>query len=297
MKSVALGVISFSLFLCLPRIDSWAKASAGKGKWKPNEVLYKLKETAGLDQINLIKNELDSDVDEKIAEIEFDTIRRLHYRSKSTEELIQRLKQNPHVLYAEPNYIITNDRTPNDSLYGSDWGMPKISAPLAWDIATGTGDVVVGLVDSGMDYNHPDLSANIWSNPGVINGCPSGTHGFDVFLNTCDPMDSGNNGHGTLVAGKIGAVGNNGTGLAGVNWNTKIMGLRFKDPTTGDGDIAHGIAAIDWAVTAKQAGVNVRVLNISWGWDGGFSQAFLDEINQGRDLGHSHRGIGGKSFR
>jgi len=162
MKSVALGVISFSLFLCLPRIIAWSAESAGKVKWQQNEVLYKLKSPAGFEQTNLISSELDADIDEEIAEIEFDTIRRLRSRSKSTEELIQRLMRNPHVLYAEPNYIITMDKTPNDPGYGQDWGLPKISAPLAWDVTTGTGDVVVGVVDYGVDYNHPDLAANIW---------------------------------------------------------------------------------------------------------------------------------------
>jgi len=280
MKSVTFRAVIFFLFLTLPGTFAWAVKGGGNAKWAQNEVLYKLQDPAGVEQINLIKNELDADIDEVIAEIGFDTIRRLRSRSKSTEELMQRLKQNPHVLYAEPNYIITDDRIPDDSSYGSQWGMPFISAPLAWDITTGTGVVVVGLVDSGTDYNHPDLSANIWSNPGVINGCPSGTHGFDVVQNTCNPMDSGDNGHGTLVSGIIGAVGNNGTGVAGVNWSTGIMGLKFKDPNTGYGDIADAIAAIAWAVTAKQAGVNIRVLNISWGYEGEPSQAFLDEINE-----------------
>ena len=277
MKSVALGVISFSLFLCLPGTFAWSAKGVGNVKWKQNEVLYKLESIAGFEQTNLIGSELDADIDEEIAEIEFDTIRRLHSRSKSTEELMQRLMRNPHVLYAEPNYIITIDKTPNDPLYGSDWGMPKISAPLAWDVTIGTGDVVVGVVDYGVDYNHPDLAANIWSNPGVINGCPSGTHGFNTVNNNCDPMEVV--GHGTLVSGIIGAIGNNGTGIAGVNWNTKIMGLKFID-SNGNADVARAIAAIDWAVTAKQAGVNLRVLNISWGYEGAPSQAFLDEINK-----------------
>src|SRR3989337_3065432 len=129
MKSVALGVISVSLFLCLPGTFAWSANGVGNVKWKQNEVLYKLKSTAGFEQTNLISSEFDADIDEEIAEIEFDTMRRLRSRSKSTEELMQRLMRNPHVLYAEPNYIITIDRTPDDSLYGRDWGMPFISAP------------------------------------------------------------------------------------------------------------------------------------------------------------------------
>jgi subtilisin family serine protease len=279
LKSVALGVLSIFLFLCLPGTFAWSAEVVGKEKqerWKQNEVLYKLKSTAGFERINLIKSELDAYIDEEIAEIEFDTIRRLRSRSKNTEELIQRLMRNPHVLYAEPNYVISIDKTPNDPSYGSLWGLPKISAPSAWDVTTGTGAVVVGVVDSGVDYNHPDLAANIWSNSGVINGCPANTRGFNAITRTCDPMDDNN--HGTHVSGTIGAVGNNATGVAGVNWTTRIMGLKTLD-STGSGTTANAIAAIDWAVTAKQAGVNVRVLNASWG-SNNFSQALLDEINK-----------------
>ena len=279
LKSVSLGAISFTLFLCLPGPFALSAKEVGNVKWEPNEVLYKLKSTAGYEQTNMIGSELDADIDEDIAEIEFDTIRRLRSRSKSTEELIQRLMQNPHVLYAEPNYIITIDKMPNDPSYGSLWGLPKISAFLAWDVTTGTDDVVVGVVDSGVDYTHLDLATNIWSNPGVINGCPQGTHGFNAITKTCDPMDD--NDHGTHVSGTIGAVGNNGTGVAGVNWTTKIMGLKFMN-SGGSGSYADAIAAIDWAVTAKQSGVNVRVLNNSWSGPS-FSQALLDAINKAAD--------------
>jgi len=277
LNSVALGVVTLFFFLCLPGTFAWSVEGTGKVKWKQNEVLYKLKSTAGFEQTGLIGREMDAEIDEEIAEIEFDTIRRLRSRSKNTAELIERLMRNPHVLYAEPNYIVTIDKTPNDPSYGSLWGLPKISAPSAWDMTTGTGAVVVGVVDTGVDYNHPDLAANTWSNPGVINGCPQGTRGFNAITKTCDPMDDVN--HGTHVSGTIGAVGNNGTGVTGVNWTTKIMGLKMMD-SSGGGSLAAAIAAIDWAVTAKQAGVNVRVLNNSWGIGEYFSQALLDEISK-----------------
>ena len=281
LKSVALGVLSIFLFLCLPGTFAWSAEGPGNVKWKQNEVLYRLISTAGAGQTNVIRSESDADIDDEIAEIEFDSIRHLRSRSKSTEELIQRLMRNPHVLYAEPNYIITINKTPNDPSYGDLWGLPMISAPLAWDVTTGTGEVVVGVVDSGVDYNHPDLAPNIWSNPGVINGCPQGTHGFNAITKTCDPMDDHN--HGTHVSGTIGAVGNNGTGVVGVNWTTKIMGLKWLG-SDNFGFLSDALAAIDWAVTAKQAGVNVRVLNNSWSLFGPvFSQALLDVINKAAD--------------
>src|SRR5439155_23734652 len=141
---------------------------------------------------------------------------------------------------------------------------------------TWSSGVVVGVVDTGVDYNHPDLAANVWTNPGSINGCPAGTHGYNVLNATCDPMDD--NHHGTHVSGTIGAVGNNGIGVIGVSPTVRIIGLKFLN-SSGSGSTSGAVTAIDWAVKAKQAGVNVRVLSNSWG-GGAFSQALLDEINK-----------------
>jgi subtilisin family serine protease len=127
-----------------------------------------------------------------------------------------------------------------------------------------------------VDYNHPDLAANIWTNDGTVNHCPAGTHGYNVLLKSCDPMDDHN--HGTHVSGTIGAVGNNGVGVVGVNWSTKIMALKFLG-AGGYGSTSGAIKAIDWAVQAKRAGVNLRVLSNSWG-GGGYSRALADEIDK-----------------
>jgi subtilisin family serine protease len=138
--------------------------------------------------------------------------------------------------------------------------------------------VVVGVVDTGIDYNHPDLVENIWSNPGGVGGCPAGTHGYNAIIKSCNPMDDHN--HGTHVSGTIGAVGNNGIGVVGVNWTTSIMALKFLD-ASGSGSTADAIAAIEFAVQAKIAGINVRVLSNSWGGPDS-SQALLDEINKAK---------------
>jgi subtilisin family serine protease len=192
------------------------------------------------------------------------------------EETIARLRTHPHVRYAEPDYIVHADMTPNDSLYHKLWGLQKIHADTAWDSTTGTRDVVVGVVDTGIDYAHPDLAANVWSNNGLINGCAAGTHGYNALTNGCDPMDDHN--HGTHVSGTIGAVGNNGIGVIGVDPNVSIMGLKFLN-SGGSGTTSGAVTAIDWAVKAKVAGVNVRVLSNSWG-GGGYSQALKDEIEK-----------------
>ena len=197
-------------------------------------------------------------------------------RNRTVDQAIQDYLRDPNVLYAEPNYYVHALGAPNDPQYPQLWGVQKISAPLAWSVTTGSSSIVVGIVDTGVDYTHPDLVANVWSNPGGIGGCAAGTHGYNAIAKTCDPLDDNN--HGTHVSGTIGAVGNNGVGVVGVNWQTQIMGLKFLD-STGSGTTADAITAIDYAIAAKQAGVNVRVLNNSWG-GGGYSQALLDEINK-----------------
>ena len=194
-------------------------------------------------------------------------------------ERIALLKAQPGVRYAEPDYILHADAAPsgpNDPYYSKLWGMQSISADKAWADTTGSSSVVVGVVDTGVDYNHPDLAANVWTNPGSVNGCPAGTHGYNVIAAACDPLDD--NDHGTHVSGTIGAVGNNGIGVIGVSPNVRIMGLKFLN-SGGSGTTSAAVAAIDWAIKAKQAGVNVRVLSNSWG-GGAFSQALLDEINK-----------------
>ena len=220
-------------------------------------------------------------------------------RVRDTAQAIAALERHGKVRYAEPNYIRRAIAptsgplalAPNDPRYGELWGLKNtgqtiqgvagkagadISAESAWNTTTGSSTVVVGVIDTGVDYNHPDLAANVWSNPGGVNGCAAGTHGFNAITGTCDPMDD--HYHGTHVSGTIGAVGSNGLGVVGVNWNVKVMGLKFLD-STGSGTTANAISALDWAVNAKIAGVNIRITSNSWG-GGGFSQALLDEINK-----------------
>jgi subtilisin family serine protease len=162
-----------------------------------------------------------------------------------------------------------------------------ISAVQAWDVSTGSTSTVVGVIDTGVDYNHPDLAANIWSAPAsftvTVGGqtitCPAGSHGYNSITNTCTPLDDNN--HGTHCSGTIGGRGNNGTGVAGVNWTASIMGLKFLS-ASGSGDTANAIECIDFAIQAKQRfgdQANVRVLSNSWG-GGGFSQALQDAITR-----------------
>jgi subtilisin family serine protease len=226
-----------------------------------------------------------------------------HIRSKTmnTHALLNMLSKVPGLEYAEPNYIVHTQLTPNDTQFGQLWGMNNtgqtvsgqagiadadIDAVEAWDVSTGSSSVVVGVIDTGVDYNHPDLAPNIWSAPAsftvTVGGqtitCPAGSHGFNAVANTCDPLDDNN--HGSHVSGTIGARGNNASGVAGVNWTTSIMGLKFLS-ASGSGNTADAIECIQFAIQAKQrfgASANVRILSNSWG-GGGFSQALLDAIN------------------
>lgn len=225
-------------------------------------------------------------------------------RNMDVVSLIRELSAQPEVEYAEPNYIVHADAIPNDSAFNNLWGLRNsgqkiqgitgvpdadISATWAWDVSGGSRDNVIGVVDSGVDYNHPDLAANMWSAPTaftvVIGGqtirCEAGTHGFDAITKTCDPMDD--DGHGTHVAGTVGAVGNNGIGVAGVNWTASMMGLKFLG-AQGRGTTADAINAIEFAIQAKKyfaatKGANVRILNNSWGGTE-FSRALLDQVNR-----------------
>ena len=225
---------------------------------------------------------------------------RVRSRRLNTQELLQTLQANPDLEFVEPNYIVRIGAAPNDPSFGSLWGLLNtgqtlgtstgipgvdIDAVDAWAITTGSRAVVVGVVDTGIDYTHPDLAANIWTAPrdftvaigGLTITCAAGTHGFNAISNTCNPADD--HFHGTHVAGTIGAVGNNGVGVVGVNWTASIMGLKFLN-AQGAGTLTDAIKAIEFAVQAKSAlgpDANIRILSNSWA-GGAFSQALRNQI-------------------
>ncbi len=158
---------------------------------------------------------------------------------------------------------VPSGTVPSDSQYSQEWAPADINLPAAWSTSTGSRSVVVAVIDSGVDYTDPDLAANIWTNTNTgIDGFSGDLHGYNFVANNGNPMDD--NGHGTHVAGIIGAVGNNGQGVAGVNWNVTIMPLKFLD-STGGGYTSDAIRAINYATMERvQYGVNVRVINASW---------------------------------
>ena len=230
-------------------------------------------------------------------------VRRLRSRSRDVRALLRLLSQHPAIAYAEPNYVVRALADPPDPLVPQLWGLRNvgqsvngglpgsagadIKATSAWDVSTGGTAHVVAVIDTGIDYTHPDLVDNVWSAPsaftvtigGVTMTCPAGSHGFNAIALSCDPMDDHN--HGTHVSGTIGASAANGIGVVGINWTTRIMGVKFI-AAGGSGNTADAINALDFVRQARQAfaatgGADVRVLSNSWGGRS-FSQALRDEI-------------------
>ncbi|MSR32593.1 MAG: hypothetical protein EXR99_13925 [Gemmataceae bacterium] len=206
-------------------------------------------------------------------------------------------QSDTRVAVAEANYRILMEKVPNDPKFSSLYGMNNsgqtsgltdadIDAPEAWNIFTGTGQTIVAVIDSGVDYSHQDLASNMWRNPGEIagdnqdndgNGFIDDIFGADFFNNDGNPMDD--NGHGTHVAGTIGAVGNNGIGVTGVNWKARIMALKFLD-SNGSGSVSGAISALNYAVTK-----GAKISNNSWG-GGGYSSLMAQAINNAKSAGH-----------
>ncbi len=213
----------------------------------------------------------------------------------SLSATLRRLRNNHDVEFAEPNYILHAYAIPDDPRFDSLWALHNtgqtggvadadIDAPEAWDLQTGD-NVIVAVVDTGVDYNNSELSSNIWNNSAEIanngrdddgNGFVDDVRGWDFSNNDNNPMDDNN--HGTHLAGTIAANGNNGSGVAGINWSARIMPLKFLDGS-GAGSTANAIAAIDYAVAN-----GARIINASWG-GGPFSTAMFNALRAANDAG------------
>ncbi len=195
----------------------------------------------------------------------------------TVKDAIVKYMSDPLVEYAEPNYIRKVSAIPNDQYFFQQWALHNtgtfasgtagadIKAVQAWDIRTGNGDFIIAVLDTGIDYNHADLSGNIWINPGEIpnngidddgNGKIDDWRGWNFVANNHNPMDD--HGHGTRVSGIIGAKGNNFIGIAGVMWNVKIMPLKFLNKK-GEGTVADEISAIQYALSK-----GAKIINASF---------------------------------
>ncbi len=207
----------------------------------------------------------------------------------SPAAVVAQYRAFPEVEYAEENYEIRIPDSvdevgaavrPQDPQFGEQWALlnegqrggkqgADINATAAWALTTGSDDVVVAVLDSGVDYTHEDLAPNMWMRPASVApyrddelGVVDDVHGFNAIDNDSDPMDQ--NGHGTHCAGIIGAEGENDIGIAGVNWKVRIMPLKFMN-AGGYGTTKDAIEAINYVIERKKAGVNVRIISASWG--------------------------------
>ena len=251
------------------------------------EILVKFKRGVTQEAIDRLTAERNDRVEDRIENIEgWEAIDDFDNADAAT--LVKEYQQLPEVEYAEPNYEINLEESeagplvpilPSDPQFTDQWALSNsgqrggkkgadISATLAWAKTTGSEDVVVAVLDTGVDYNHEDLTENMWRRPEKMEpyhdnelGTIDDEYGFNA-IDGSDPMDD--NGHGTHCAGIIGAEGENNVGIAGVNWKVQIMPLKFMN-AGGSGSTKDAIEAINYVIDRKKAGVNVRIISASWG--------------------------------
>lgn len=221
---------------------------------------------------------------------------------ETIDSAVKTLGANSFVEIVEPNYIYHMNKESNDPDFGKLWGLknvgqkdPKgqvgvagvdIDAVKAWDITTGSDKMVVAVIDTGIDYNHPDLKENLWTNEAELNGqagvdddgngVVDDINGYNAITGKGDAQDD--QGHGSHCAGTIGGRGDNGVGVVGVNWNVKLMGVKFLD-ANGSGTLDNALKAIDYATK-----MGAKVMSNSWG-GGRFSQTLMDAVKRSNEAG------------
>ena len=220
------------------------------------------------------------------------------------EQALQVYKKDSNVIFVEPNYLVHAAVLPDDPVFDRQWALNNIgqtngkydadvNAPEAWDIEKGSRDVVIAIVDTGVDYNHSDLINNIWNNPGEIpdngidddgNGFIDDIHGINTITNSGDPNDDSR--HGTHVAGIIGAEGNNALGVSGIMQKVSLLACKFLN-NEGEGDVGTAIACLDYLVGLKTRKINpVDILVANCSWSGGsFSNALFLAITEMQKVG------------
>jgi PKD repeat protein len=250
----------------------------GEGDFVPDKILVKPKTGAELSALNLTLGVHVLNVFPAIGNLQVVKVP----SSTTASTLIAAYEQSGLVQYAEPDFYVHVLATPDDPGYPQLWGFHNtgqfggvagadIDAPDAWDLQHDASNIIVAVVDTGVRYTHEDLAADMWVNP------VDGSHGTNVIAGNTDPNDD--YGHGTHVAGIIGAVGNNGIGVVGVAWRVQLMACKFLD-TNGVGTVDGAIACLDYARTH-----GANIVNASWGATDFTSQALHDAIASLRDAG------------
>lgn len=274
--------------------------ASGRPEYVPDELIIQFRPELNKNNVDSILQKINGKIRKRFRLI---PSLLLKVPPENLQAALKHLKDLPEVEYVEPNYLRYLDTTPNDPKFTDMWGLNNtgqtggtydadIDGPEAWEITTGTSDMVVAVIDSGADLNHEDLAGNIWTNPGEIpengvdddgNGYIDDIHGWDFAWNDNNPSDTDAicGGHGTHTAGTIGAQGDNGVGVTGVNWDVKIMPLKIFRKylliycSTTSADI---IEAVEYASM-----MGVRVSNNSYG-GGAFSQAEYDAIRASKSI-------------
>ena len=212
-------------------------------------------------------------------------------RSLCRRAVVRRLKKSigGHVTCTD-NFTLKASEIPNDSLYSLQYAPSLMAVPSAWDVEKGNPELLALVIDSGIDFSHPDLAGNMWTNPREVpaNNRDDDGNGYvdDVYgINTITRMGSGkdDNGHGTHVAGIIGAVGNNTLGVSGISQRVRLVSLKFLD-YTGRGSTSNAIRAINYGIELKKLGHKVVVMNNSYG-SSSFSKPFYDAVQAASNEG------------
>lgn len=299
------GRIAWKLALAAIVAGTTSVANANEPEAVPGEYVVKLKANVRKSNIQSLSQALGSEIKSTIADDNIVVIRKSAIEKSSS--VIKSLSKNPLVEVVEPNFIYRINRTPNDPSFGKLWGLQNtgqndaksakapglagtdIDVVRAWDITQGSDDVLVAVIDTGIDYNHPDLKENLWTNQAELNGQTGvdddgngvvddiyGANFVDAAAPTGNPLDD--HGHGSHCAGTIGARGDDGRGVAGVAWRVKLMGVKFLS-AEGGGTLEGAILSVDYATR-----MGAKIMSNSWG-GGGESQLLKEAIERANTAG------------
>lgn len=291
--------LSIAILVAIATVSAHGTQVVQTSEAVPGEYIVKLRDThSARSNLSALSAELGSFVKDTIPDQNIVVIQRPTFEIQS--HVIKSLSENPAVEIIEPNFIYRTRRLPNDPFLERLWGIKNsgqkdsdnvvgtvgldVNAEKAWDITTGSKDVVVAVIDTGIDYNHPDLKENLWTNEAELNGQTGvdddsngiiddiyGANFVTAAKPTGNPMDD--QGHGSHCSGTIGAVGDDGKGIVGVAWNVRLMGVKFLS-ASGSGSLDGALKAIDYATK-----MGAKIMSNSWG-GGGYSETLKQAIER-----------------
>ncbi len=298
MLSRAIGIQIATLLITVFATQAYAAKHTAEAV--PGEYVVRLKKNVNKLSMSSLSQQLRVSIKSTIPALNIIVVKKPVF--ETTHSAIKSLASNELVEVVEPNFIYRINKTPNDPLLGQLWGLKNIGqldseggvgltgvdidVEKAWDIQTGSKKVLVAVIDTGIDFNHPDLIDNLWTNEAEAkgtagidddnNGVVDDIHGYNAITNSGNASDD--QGHGSHCAGTIGAKGNDEKGIVGVAWDVELMAVKFLD-ANGSGTLEDAIKAIDYATR-----MGAKVLSNSWG-GGEFSQTLFDVIDASNKAG------------